>query len=293
MKGKNTRPVTYAILAAILYALSTPISKILMTQIPPSFLAGLLYLGAGFGMLPISLVKKSGSAFRKTGKKDLPYIIGMIILDIAAPVFLMIALSGSAAANISLINNFEIVATSLIAFVLFRERISGKLCCGITLITVSSLLLSFEGMESLSFSTYSAFAFLACISWGFENNCTRKLSDCDPSRIVVIKGIGSGTGALLVSHILQEEIRLSIYVVAALVLGFFAYGLSVYFYVSAQRSLGAAKTSSYYAIAPFIGALLSIVLLRELPGVSFIVAFVVMIGGMVLVTTDSYLHPQS
>ena len=293
MKGKNTRPVTYAILAAILYALSTPISKILMTQIPPSFLAGLLYLGAGFGMLPISLVKKSGSAFRKTGKKDLPYIIGMIILDIAAPVFLMIALSGSAAANISLINNFEIVATSLIAFVLFRERISGKLCCGITLITVSSLLLSFEGMESLSFSTYSAFAFLACISWGFENNCTRKLSDCDPSRIVVIKGIGSGTGALLVSHILQEEIRLSIYVVAALVLGFFAYGLSVYFYVFAQRRLGATKTSSYYAIAPFISALLSIVVLRELPGVSFVVAFVVMIGGMVLVTTDSYLHPQS
>lgn len=293
MKGKNTRPVTYAILAAILYALSTPISKILMTQIPPSFLAGLLYLGAGFGMLPISLVKKSGSAFRKTDKKDLPYIIGMIILDIAAPVFLMIALSGSAAANISLINNFEIVATSLIAFVLFRERISRKVCFGITLITASSLLLSFESMESLSFSTYSIFAFLACISWGFENNCSRKLSDCDPSKIVVIKGIGSGTGALLVSHILQEEIRLSIYVVAALVLGFFAYGLSVYFYVSAQRSLGAAKTSSYYAIAPFTSALLSIVVLRELPGVSFIVAFVVMIGGMVLVTTDSYLHPQS
>ena len=286
MKGKNTRPVTYAILAAILYALSTPVSKILMTQIPPSFLAGLLYLGTGFGMLPISLVKKSGSAFRKTDKKDLPYIIGMIILDIAAPVFLMIALSGSAAANISLINNFEIVATSLIAFVLFRERISRKVCFGITLITASSLLLSFESMESLSFSTYSIFAFLACISWGFENNCSRKLSDCDPSKIVVIKGIGSGTGALLVSHILQEEIRLSIYVVAALVLGFFAYGLSVYFYVSAQRSLGAAKTSSYYAIAPFTSALLSIVVLRELPGVSFIVAFVVMIGGMVLVTMD-------
>ena len=285
MKDKNTRPVTYAILAAILYALSTPVSKILMTQIPPSFLAGLLYLGAGFGMLPISLVKKRGSAFRKIDKKDLPYIIEMIILDIAAPVFLMIALSGSAAANISLINNFEIVATSLIAFVLFRERISGKLCCGITLITFSSLLLSFEGMESLSFSTYSAFAFLACISWGFENNCTRKLSDCDPSRIVVIKGIGSGTGALLVSHILQEEIRLSIYVFAALVLGFFAYGLSVYFYVSAQRRLGATKTSSYYAIAPFIGALLSIVLLRELPGVSFIVAFVIMIIGMIFVTS--------
>ena len=80
MKGKNTRPVTYAILAAILYALSTPISKILMTQIPPSLLAGLLYLGAGFGMLPISLVKKSGSAFRKIDKKDLPYLCPLRLL---------------------------------------------------------------------------------------------------------------------------------------------------------------------------------------------------------------------
>ncbi|MBO4926986.1 MAG: DMT family transporter [Clostridiales bacterium] len=293
MKDKNTRPVIFAILAAILYALSTPVSKVLMAQIPPSFLAGLLYLGAGFGMLPISLAKKSGSAFRKIGQKDLPYIIGMVILDISAPVLLMIALSKCSAANISLINNFEIVATSLIAYFLFREKISGKLCFGITLITVSSLLLSFEGTESLSFSPYSVFAFLACISWGFENNCTRKLSECDPSKIVVIKGIGSGSGALLVSHILQEEIHLSFFVIGALILGFFAYGLSVYFYVSAQRSLGAAKTSSYYAIAPFTSALLSIVVLRELQGVSFIVAFVVMIGGMVLVTTDSYLHPQS
>ena len=209
----------------------------------------------------------------------------MVILDISAPVFLMIALSGSAAANISLINNFEIVATSLIAFFLFREKLSGKLCFGITLITASSLLLSFESMESLSFSTYSAFAFLACISWGFENNCTRKLSDCDPSKIVVIKGIGSGSGALLVSHILQEEFHPSFYVIAALVLGFFAYGLSVYFYVSAQKNLGAAKTSSYYAIAPFMSALLSIVALRELPDVSFIVAFVIMIIGMIFVSS--------
>ena len=284
MTDEKSRPVLFAILAAILYALSTPISKILMTQIPPSFLAGLLYLGAGIGMFPVSHAKKNTGTFRMICKKDSPYITGMVILDIAAPVLLMIALSKCSAANISLINNFEIVATSLIAYFLFREKISGKLCFGIMLITVSSLLLSFEGTESLSFSPYSVFAFLACISWGFENNCTRKLSECDPSKIVVIKGIGSGSGALLVSHILQEEIHLSFFVIGALILGFFAYGLSVYFYVSAQRSLGAAKTSSYYAIAPFIGALLSIVLFRELPGISFLVAFAIMISGMILIT---------
>ena len=286
MRDNTLRPIAYAVSAAVLYALSTPVSKILMSEIPPSFLAGILYLGAGIGMIPISLIKRRAGSFRRIGRTDLPYIIGMVVLDIAAPVFLMIALSKTYAANISLINNFEIVATSVIAFAIFKEKISAKLCLGIALITLSCLLLSFEGVESFSFSAYSAFAFLACIAWGFENNCTRKLSDCDPSKIVIIKGIGSGTGAILVSFALQEEISASFYVLIALVLGFVAYGLSVFLYVSAQRSLGAAKTSSYYAVAPFIGALLSILLLRELPAISFYAAFVIMILGMILVTRD-------
>ena len=286
MRDNTVRPIANAILAAVLYALSTPVSKILMSEIPPSFLAGILYLGAGIGMIPISLIKRRAGSFRRIGRTDLPYIIGMVVLDIAAPVFLMIALSKTYAANISLINNFEIVATSVIAFAIFKEKISAKLCLGIALITLSCLLLSFEGVESFSFSAYSTFAFLACIAWGFENNCTRKLSDCDQSKIVIIKGIGSGTGAILVSFALQEEISASFYVLIALVLGFVAYGLSVFLYVSAQRSLGAAKTSSYYAVAPFIGALLSILLLRELPAISFYAAFVIMILGMILVTRD-------
>ena len=286
MKDTTARPIAYAVLAAVLYALSTPVSKILMSEISPSFLAGILYLGAGIGMIPISLSKRKNITFRRIGRTDLPYITGMVVLDIAAPVLLMIALSKTPAANISLINNFEIVATSLIAFFLFKEKISAKLCLGIALITLSCLLLSFEGIESFSFSAYSAFAFLACIAWGFENNCTRKLSDCDPSKIVMIKGIGSGTGAIFVSFILREEYCFSFYIFIAFVLGFAAYGLSVFLYISAQRSLGAAKTSSYYAVAPFIGALLSILLLRELPAISFYAAFVIMIFGMILVTRD-------
>lgn len=287
MKGKTVTPAIFALLAAVLYALSTPVSKFLITEIPPSFLAGILYLGAGLGMMPVSLIKRKTTSFRKIEKADIPYITGMVALDIAAPVFLMIALSNNSAANISLINNFEIVATSLIAFVIFKEKISGKLWLGIILITFSCLLLSFEGLESLSFSTYSVFAFLACIAWGFENNFTRKLSDLDPSKTVMIKGIGSGTGATLVSFLLREKMHFSSYVFIALILGFVAYGLSVFLYVSAQRVLGAARTSSYYAIAPFIGALLSIVLLRELPPITFYVAFAIMSVGMILVTKDN------
>ena len=122
--------------------------------------------------------------------------------------------------------------------------------------------------------------------WGLENNCTRMLSASDPQEIVIVKGIGSGTGALIVALLTGESFPAWGYVPAALVLGFVAYGLSIYFYVYAQRYLGAARTSAYYAIAPFIGVLLSLVIFRDWPGWLFFAALAVMIAATVLVTKD-------
>ncbi|MBO4387525.1 MAG: DMT family transporter [Treponema sp.] len=282
------KTILLAITAAALYALSTPFSKILMTQIPPSFMAGLLYLGAGLGMIPLCFAKTktSGSAPRKITRKDFPYIAGMVALDIAAPILLMTALTKVSAANISLINNLEIVATSVIAFLIFKEKISARLWLGILLASAAGVILSFEGSDSLTFSPYSIFAFLACICWGFENNCTRKLSDCDTRKIVIIKGFGSGTGAILVALITREKINFSSFIFLAILLGFFAYGLSVFTYIQAQRFLGAARTSSYYAVSPFIGALLSIAIYREFPCISFCIAFIIMAAGTFVITKE-------
>ena len=206
--------------------------------------------------------------------------------DIAAPIFLMIGLTGCSAANASLLNNFEIVATSLIALLLFREAVGRRLWSAIILVTISSILLSFEDMSSLQFSWGSLFVLLACVCWGFENNCTRKLSSKNPAQIVIIKGLGSGLGALVLSLVIGERYTGWGFILLALLLGFVAYGLSIYFYIYAQRELGAAKTSTYYAVSPFIGAGLSLLIFHELPSAIFLIALLIMAVGTYLASTE-------
>lgn len=286
MKNKN-RAIIYAVLAASLYALNAPISKLLLMQIPSTLMAGLLYLGAGIGMFCMEKLQKNKQEQPLT-KKELPFTIAMVILDIAAPIFLMVGLTKCSAANASLLNNFEIVATSLIALFLFREAISKRLWQAIILVTISSILLSFEDMSSLEFSWGSLFVLLACVCWGFENNCTRMLSSKNPAQIVIIKGFGSGIGALMLSLVVGEHYFHFGYSILALLLGFVAYGLSIYFYIYAQRDLGAAKTSTYYAISPFIGAALSLIIFTELPSAIFVIALAIMaIGTYFTSTSDS------
>ena len=286
---KTSTAIFSAILAAALYALNAPASKLLLQNVPPSMMAALLYLGAGLGMLLMGLVRKAAgrpSAEAHLTRKDLPYTIGMIVLDILAPIFLMIGISHTTAANASLLNNFEIVATSLIALFIFKEKISRRLWLAIGLIVLSSALLTVEDAGSLKFSVGSVFVLLASCCWGLENNCTRMLSQSDPQEIVIVKGLGSGAGALLVALLTGESFPAWGYVPFALLLGFVAYGLSIYFYVYAQRYLGAARTSAYYAIAPFIGVLMSLAIFREMPGMIFFAALAVMIVATVLVTKD-------
>ena len=282
-------PVFFAILAAALYALNAPVSKLLLRNVPPAMMAGFLYLGAGAGMAFMGLIRgRTGHGARelRLTRKDLPYTLGMLALDIAAPILLMIGLTRTTAANASLLNNFEIVATSVIALAIFRERISRRLWIAIGLITLSSILLSVEDAGSLQFSLGSLFVLAACVCWGLENNCTRCLSKSDPLEIVVIKGFGSGLGSLVIGWVVGESLPLWGDILKILLLGFVAYGLSIYFYVYAQRELGAAKTSAYYAVAPFIGVLLSLLLFREIPGVLFFIALVIMITGTRLVNRD-------
>ena len=286
---KTRTAIFFAILAAALYALNAPASKLLLQNVPPSMMAALLYLGAGLGMLGLGFVRKAAgkpSAEQHLTRKDWPYTIGMIVLDVLAPIFLMIGISRTTAANASLLNNFEIVATSLIALLIFREKISRRLWAAIGLIVLSSALLTVEDASSLQFSTGSVFVLLASCCWGLENNCTRMLSMSDPQEIVIVKGFGSGLGALIVALLSGEALPAMRYVPLALLLGFVAYGLSIYFYVYAQRYLGAARTSAYYAVAPFIGVLLSLVIFRDWPGWLFFAALVVMIAATVLVTRD-------
>jgi drug/metabolite transporter (DMT)-like permease len=290
LRSKQNTAIIWAILAAVLYAISSPVSKILLDEVPPTMMASLLYLGAGLGMSIIGLYRyKQGNLkdeMRLT-KKEMPFTIGMIVLDIMAPILLMVGLTKTTPATVSLLNNFEIVATSLIALFIFREVVRKRLWIAIILITISSILLSVEDFGSLSFSFGSVLVLLASICWGLENNITRMLSVKDPLQVVIIKGFGSGLGSLIISLFIGETTSNIGYILATLLLGFVSYGLSIYLYVYAQRYLGAAKTSAYYAIAPFIGAGLSFAIFMELPTISFVIAVLIMLAGTYYASTDS------
>ena len=289
MDRTQKKATFFALLAAVLYAVNAPISKLLLQEVPATVMAAMLYLGAGIGVFLMGAAQRLAGRGRKERpltRKELPYTVGMVALDIAAPIFLMVGLTRTTAANASLLNNFEIVATSIIALVVFREAISKRLWLAIALVTASSLLLSFEDMSSLSFSWGSLLVLLACVCWGFENNCTRMLSSKDPMEIVVIKGFGSGLGSLVIALALGERLPGALLCLCALALGFVAYGLSIYFYIYAQRYLGAAKTSTYYAAAPFVGAGLSMVIFWEAPSGTYIAALVIMLAGTYFAATD-------
>ncbi|MDO5409960.1 MAG: DMT family transporter [Lachnospiraceae bacterium] len=288
MYKKKVAAIFYAILAAVFYAVNMPASKVLLKNVEPAMMAALLYLGAGIGIGMLFLFyKDKNNAGENLTREDLPYTISMIVLDIIAPVFLMFGLLYTTSANASLLNNFEIVATSMIALVVFKEMISKRLWIAVFLVTLSSAILSFEDMSSLKFSWGSLLVLLAACCWGLENNCTRRISSRNVYEIVTLKGIFSGLGSFVISQISGEHLPAFQYCIAALILGFFAYGLSIFFYIKAQNVLGAAKTSAYYAIAPFIGALLSFVFLKEALTVNYLAALVIMLLGSAIVVIDT------
>ena len=292
LKNDNKRGIALAILAAFCYSISSPLSKLILGFISPTLMAGFLYLGAGLCMLMIFLIRlifrKNIIKEKKLSKKDIPYILGMVLLDIAAPILMMYGLEKTTAANASLLNNFEIVITSLVALLLFKEKISKRLWLGIGAITLSCIILSFESIEAFEFLIGSLLILLAAICWGFENNCTRKISSSDPLEIVLIKGLCSGTGSIIIGFCIGERIDVSNIwpIFASLGVGIAAYGLSIFFYIYAQRFIGAAKTSAYYAINPFVAVIFSLLIFLEVPTWQYWIALIIMILGAWLASSD-------
>ncbi len=297
-KINNKKGIFLALIAALAYSISSPLSKLILDFISPTLLAGFLYLGAGILMLFIFLfriiLKKKKNKIEKLTKKDLPYIILMVLLDVAAPILMMFGLNNTNASNASLLNNFEIVMTSLIALFIFKEKISLRLWLGIIAISLSCIILSFDSLESFNFSIGSLFILLAAICWGFENNCTKKLANSDPLKIVLIKGLASGSISLIIGFSIGERIELANLwaIFIALLIGVVAYGLSILFYIYAQRFIGAAKTSTYYAINPFIAVIFSLIIFLEIPSIKFIIALIIMIIGCFLASNDKPLFKR-
>ena len=274
-----------ALLAAALYALSVPLSKLLLRAVTPGMLAALLYLGAGFGMLLCRLVRRAVGTAARAGRltrAELPWAAAMVALDIAASLLLLFGVAGTTAANASLLSNFEIAATALVALLAFGERIPPRLWGAIALVSAASGLLGFDGGASLAFGRGSLLVLAAACCWGTENNCTRQLSAKDPAQVVTIKGCFSGAGALVIALLMGEKLPPLPFAAAALAVGFVSYGLSVGCYLLAQRQLGAARTSAWYAAAPFLSVGFSLLFLGERPAPLFWPALALMAAAALL-----------
>ncbi len=287
-------PIGIALLAATLFGLNAPAAKLLLADFSPLYLTALLYLGAGLGIGGLKLLSGRRRAEAALTRDDLPWVALMVVLDVLAPFLLLLGLARTTAENASLLLNFEMVATSVIAWLGFHEAIGRRMWLAMMVITLAGMVLSvdFSKEGTFTFSLGSLLVIGGCCCWGLENNCTRNLSAKDPAQIVIIKGLGSGFTALLIALLCEPPgagFRWS-WVPAALLLGFVAYGLSIDCYVRAQRRLGAARTSVYYAAAPFIGAALSLGIFREPPSRSLVAGGVLMVCGALLAVTERHQH---
>ncbi len=281
---------TYALLAAACYGVSVPVSKLLLGHISPAFMAALLYLGAGFGMLIVNVFRRDKRIEAHITKREFPYAVTMVALDIAAPILLMYGLELTSASTVSLLSNFEIVATTVLALAIFKEAVGRRMWVAVLLITLASAVLSVDAANDFKLSPGAVLVIAACLCWGIENNLTNKLSLKDPLQIVMIKGFGAGAGALIISVCTGAVTLNPVWDAAALLLGLVSFGLSIYFYILSQRYIGAARTSAYYAFAPFIGAVLSFAFFQEAFTPAFFAALVLMAAGAYMAASERHAH---
>lgn len=295
MNKNDLYPKLQAILAAILFGASAPLTKMLLADMQPVMLAALLYLGCGAGLfilrLLLKLVKKAAVKEAGLALSDLPWLAGTIAAGgVAAPIILMHSLKNTPAATASLLLNFEGVATSLIALLVFKEAMGKRIWSAIGLITIASIILTWDKNSAWGLSLGAIGVLLTCILWGLDNNLTTKISAKDPLSIVTVKGLTAGSVSLGISLSIEKGGPQLHTIFAALVLGFFCYGISTILIIPAMRNLGAARTSGFFGSAPFIGAVISLCLFKERPGLAFLVSLPIMIAGTVLILREDHAH---
>jgi drug/metabolite transporter (DMT)-like permease len=295
MTRSQLYPITQALLAALLFGASAPLAKLLLGEVQPMGLAAFLYLGSGLGLLGVKIYqhfkRSSAGSEAKIQKSDWPWLAGAILAGgVAAPIILLFSLQQTPAATASLLLNFEGVATTLIAALIFKESISRNAGWAIGLITLSSILLSMNLNGNWGFSLGAIGILAACFLWGLDNNFTHNISAKDPLTIVTIKGLGAGGFSLGMALILGQGLPSLGIVASAMLLGSLSYGLSVVLFIRAMRGLGAARTSALFGTAPLAGMILSFLLFRELPGWLFLAAFPLMVVGTFFLMSEEHEH---
>lgn len=281
--------VLYALSSAILFGLSAPLAKILLGEVSPWMLAGVIYLGSGLGLAVARLVWRSREA--GLSRRDLPWL-GAAVLSggVIGPVFLLFGLAWTSASEASLLLNLESVSTLIIAWLVFKENVDRRLMIGVVAIVAGAVVLSWPEHASPDLSWGPLLIAAACLAWAIDNNLTRKISAADPMQIAMVKGLVAGCANVAIALLAGASWPAAQVLGQAALLGFFSYGVSLTLFVLALRHLGTARTGAYYSLAPFIGAGTAILLLGEPVTVNFIGGGALMAIGLWLHLTEQHQH---
>ena len=290
-------PQLYALLAALFFGISTPFSKTLLNNLAPLQLSGLMYIGGSIGLFvvtPLLSLKKNESQQKQTATRaDWIFLLFATISGgIAAPVLVLIGLQSTAAATASMLLTLESVATAILAWSFFSERINKKVWIAVALITLSAIVLSFDVSGKWSLSTGAILIAVACIMWGLDNNLSSRIKGLPIHVIVMVKSGAAGIVSLSLSFLLGNHLPATLIVFQAMILGFISCGLSLCCFMVSLRQIGASQTSSLFGTAPFIGAVISLVLFWQLPSVQMLCSLPFLVLGVMLLLRQehSYLH---
>lgn len=296
------RGVAPALLAAVLFGASTPLAKLLVGQITPVLLAGLLYAGSGLGLCLLLAARhwrgRNDSAEtlqdRRSsglGKTDLGWLAGAILAGgVAGPLLLLAGLTTIAASNAALLLNLEGVFTALFAWFVFHENFDRRILLGMAAIVAAGLILSWESGAGVVLAPGALAIAGACLCWALDNNLTRKIAASDAVQIAACKGVAAGAVNLVLAMLLGASWPPLSTALAAGLLGFCGYGASLVLFVLALRQLGSARTGAYFSIAPFAGAAIAILFLHEATGPRFWMAGGLMAVGLWLHLTERHVH---
>ena len=289
--GLRQPGVLAALLAALLFGAGTPLAKWLLDSINPWLLAGLLYLGSGTGLTLYRLISRATPC--KLQPSELPWLIGAIVSGgIAAPVLLMIGLTNAPASGASLLLNAEGVFTALLAWFAFKENFDRRIALGMAAIVAGAIVLSWPKEAEFS-DVWASLAILgACFAWGIDNNLTRKVSLSDATWIASVKGLTAGTVNLILAFIMGASLPPFLNLAGSMLVGFLSYGISLALFVVGLRHLGTARTGAYFSVAPFIGALLAI-LMGEPVTLTLVIAGALMALGIWLHLTEHHEHEHT
>lgn len=284
--------VPLVLASAVLFGASAPFSKLLLGSVEPWLLAGILYLGAGVGLSVVHFGRRligldSPEAPLRRG--DIPWLAAVVFFGgILGPVLLMFGLSLTSAASGSLLLNLEGLATMTIAWLVFRENVDRRLLLGAAAILAGAVVLAWQGEARLDIGGLLIAG--ACLSWGIDNNLTRKVSSADPVQIAMIKGLAAGSMNLVLAMLLGASLPSFGLIAGGAAVGFLGVGVSLVMFMLGLRHLGTARTGAYFSLAPFIGALISLAVFREGFTIQLVLAGALMALGLYLHLAERHEH---